>query len=303
MNDRYLGNVRLLLRILPEINKIEEFALHGGTAINLFHNNMPRLSVDIDLTYIPYSDRETDLNRIKELLEMLSIRLSKIIPGITIRRQPDFTEDVKLFCNQGHQQVKIEVNTINRGLIAETEDIQLCTRAKQVFNMYCNMRIVPIEQLFGGKIIAALDRQHPRDIFDTMNFLNLHTFDDRIIKGFLFCLFSSKRPISEILQPNFADQSNLIETQFIGMTDLTFSNEMFISERIRLLETLKSNLLDSHKEIILKFSEGEPNWNLGDWSTFPGIAWKMRNIIKLKTENPAKFHRELSAVKHSLGVA
>lgn len=51
MNDKYNHQVRLLLAVLPEIAKEHCFALHGGTAINLFIRNMPRLSVDIDLTY------------------------------------------------------------------------------------------------------------------------------------------------------------------------------------------------------------------------------------------------------------
>ena len=57
----YRSQVALLLRIIPCVYKIEDFAVHGGTAINLFHSNMPRYSVDIDLTYIPIEDRETSL--------------------------------------------------------------------------------------------------------------------------------------------------------------------------------------------------------------------------------------------------
>jgi predicted nucleotidyltransferase component of viral defense system len=302
MNKRYLDNVRLLLRILPEIGKIEEFALHGGTAINLFHNNMPRLSVDIDLTYIPFSDRETDLRRIKDLLEILSSRLSKTIPDIIIRKQPENMDEVKLFCNLGQQQVKIEVNTINRGLIGEIEEFGLCSKAQQVFNMYCTMRLVPREQLFGGKIIAALDRQHPRDIFDTMNFFNKHSFDDKFVEGFIFCLFSSKRPLSEILMPNFTNQSNLIETQFAGMTDESFTYEIYSNERERLLYIIKQGLSELHKNMILKFAENEPFWMFADWSSFPGIAWKMRNIANLRTQNPTKFSKEISLVKQSLGM-
>ena len=57
MNDIYKKQVALLIRIMPSVYRIKDFAVHGGTAINLFHKNMPRYSVDIDLTYIPVKER------------------------------------------------------------------------------------------------------------------------------------------------------------------------------------------------------------------------------------------------------
>ena len=57
MNDIYKKQVALLIRIMPSVYRIKDFAVHGGTAINLFHKNMPRYSVDIDLTYIPVQER------------------------------------------------------------------------------------------------------------------------------------------------------------------------------------------------------------------------------------------------------
>ena len=56
MNDVYRKKVELLLRILPFVTDEECFAVHGGTAINLFVKNLNRLSVDIDVTYIPLED-------------------------------------------------------------------------------------------------------------------------------------------------------------------------------------------------------------------------------------------------------
>lgn len=197
MNEVYINQVNLLLRILPEINKIDAFALHGGTAINLFYHNMPRLSVDIDLTYIPYGDRKTDLNNIGILLEQLSVRLNRIIPGLSIKSGTSGGDDVKLFCRLNNYEVKIEVNTINRGLVDLPQRKTLCTAAQEKFRTYCEIRTVPLEQLFGGKIIAALDRQHPRDLFDIKKLFDNQGINDKILIGFLFCLLSSKRPLDE----------------------------------------------------------------------------------------------------------
>jgi predicted nucleotidyltransferase component of viral defense system len=57
MSDNYKMKVGLLLRIIPILSKEECFAIHGGTAINLFLLDMPRYSVDIDLTYLPIEER------------------------------------------------------------------------------------------------------------------------------------------------------------------------------------------------------------------------------------------------------
>jgi hypothetical protein len=68
MKDKYRKQVALLIRIMPAVYKIRDFAVHGGTAINLFHRNLPRYSVDIDVTYIPIQDRETSIQTINSHL-------------------------------------------------------------------------------------------------------------------------------------------------------------------------------------------------------------------------------------------
>lgn len=78
MSDKdYRKQVELLIQVLPEVAKEPKFALHGGTAINLFVRNMPRLSVDIDLTYIPIQNRQDSLNGIKKTLEEIKSRIKK----------------------------------------------------------------------------------------------------------------------------------------------------------------------------------------------------------------------------------
>lgn len=57
VDESYRRQVSLLIKIVPLVAKETVFALKGGTAINLFLRNMPRLSVDIDLTYLPVKDR------------------------------------------------------------------------------------------------------------------------------------------------------------------------------------------------------------------------------------------------------
>jgi predicted nucleotidyltransferase component of viral defense system len=262
---------------------------------------MPRLSVDIDLTYIPFNDREKDLRDIGVLLENLSARLKKIIPGISIRSSHPEKDEVKLFCRLTNSEVKIEVNTINRGLMDDPQIMTLCNAAQQKFNSWCEMKIVPIGQLFGGKIVAALDRQHPRDIFDIKKLLEKGNLDPHIIKGFLFCLFSSKRPIDEILKPNMLEYNQLIENQFSGMTQDNFTPSDYHVVRDKLINEILNLLSEDQKSMILSFCETNPEWIYEDWSKYPGIAWKFRNLKKLKMSNPDKFNKHIHSIKAILG--
>ncbi|HED06714.1 MAG TPA: nucleotidyl transferase AbiEii/AbiGii toxin family protein [Ignavibacteria bacterium] len=166
MDLRYRNQAALLIRILPEIAREKYFALHGGTAINLFYHNMPRLSVDIDLTTVPFGNRKTDLALIRSKLLSIGERLRENIPDIRVKAPVEIDDELKLYCSIPEAIVKVEVNTINRGINGVPVLRPLCHKAQEIFDSFCEIQVVPDAQLFGGKIVAALDRQHPRDLFD-----------------------------------------------------------------------------------------------------------------------------------------
>ena len=232
MKDTYKKQVALLIDILTEIAKEDNFALHGGTAINLFHLNMPRLSVDIDLTVVPFSDsRNEDLNKIRQTLELIKNRLKATFTNIRFEDEKRAEEELKLLCTKDGATIKVEVNQINRGLIAETCTKILCPRAEEEFDKFCEIKTVSAGQLWGGKLNAALERQHPRDIFDVKSMLQEIGFTEEIKQGFLFFLLCGKRPIDEVLNPNFTNQRVIFNSQFSGMTNEKFTYEEF--EEIR----------------------------------------------------------------------
>lgn len=300
MDGKFKNQVALLLRILPEIAKENDFALHGGTALNLFYHNMPRLSVDIDLTYIPFGNRANDLAQIEGKLRALSIRLAKGIPSIQVKAPEEIGDDLKLHCSLGGVQVKVEVNTINRGVNGVPVIKILCEKAQDTFDSYCQIQVVPAGQLFGGKIVAALDRQHPRDLFDVNKMFDNTGYTEEIHNGFLFCLLSSKRPIHEILQPGFINQKTVLESQFSGMADEEFTYGLFESARIQLVETVHSRLRTEDKLLLKSFAEGNPQWPGKDWSIYPGIKWKLVNINKLKQADRKKFMLQLKLLEDVL---
>jgi len=184
----YKHQVSLLLQVLPEIAKESCFALHGGTAINLFIREMPRLSVDIDLTYIPIEDRSTSLKSIVNALGNIKTNIERIVPKVQITLKQ---ETLKLQVATVEAQIKIEVNQINRGILGAIVKLPLCEKAQEEFDAFCTVPLVSLGQLYGGKICAALDRQHPRDMFDVKFLLQNEGFTDDIKKGFMLCLLSS----------------------------------------------------------------------------------------------------------------
>lgn len=300
IHKKYIEQVRLILRIIPHINKVPDFALHGGTAINLFYHDLPRLSVDIDLTYISLKSRSEDLRRIKSSLEFIAQECKRLIPGISVSLPTFVNNDYKLICKLNNAQVKVEVNTILRGCIGSCHNKSLSSVAQELFDEFVSVQVVPEPQLFGGKIVAALDRQHPRDLFDTKIILDKNSFSDKLTEGFLFCLLNSNRPLHEVLSPNFTDQSVALKNQFWGMTREPFTYDMFLNERIRLNKAVATTIKEHHKEFLLSFAKCSPKWLYGDWSSFPGIAWKIHNQKVLQKTNQKKFFGQIDQLEKLL---
>lgn len=295
MNELYRKQVALLIRIMPSVYRIQDFAVHGGTAINLFHKDLPRYSVDIDITYIPLKKREESLKAINTHLIELKQMIEKTIPGIKITPKPNVW---KLLCVKDGATVKIEVNGTKRGLIGSMEDIDLCAKAQAEFQMGCRARIVSFTQLYGGKISAALDRQHPRDLFDC-KYMPLDSID-KAKEGLAFCLISSGKPIFESLLPNAIDQRDALKNQFEGMTNIPFSYEDYETTRKELIDKVNQMLSKEDREFFVSFEKGEPEWSkccAGDLSEYPSVKWKLQNILILKETNPEKFKAGMEKLK------
>lgn len=293
----YKKQVALLLSVLPEVAKEKSFALHGGTAINLFIREMPRLSVDIDLTYIPIEDRTTSLAGINDALSRIKVNLENLLQDVSVIEQK---EKGKLQISRAGVKVKLEVNFVGRGTLGSCEEMPLCRKAHEEFDAFCAVRIVPFEQLYGGKICAALDRQHPRDLFDVKYLLENEGFTERIKRGFIYCLLGSDRPPHEIIVPNFQDQRSALENHFAGMSAKEFTYEEYESKRVKLVEAIGRNLNDEDKNFLLGFCRLEPDWDVYNFRGFPSVEWKLRNLQKLKELNPQKFEQQTEYLKETL---
>ncbi len=295
MNNAYKQKVELLLRIMPIVAGESCFAIHGGTAINLFVDNLRRLSVDIDLTYVPLEDRTTSLHHINEALLRITKKVQKTLKGVRITPRPDIS---KLICEYHGCQVKIEVNRTKRGIVGgETQTLELCEKAQEMFGVEVDAHIVPLTQLYGGKIAAALSRQHPRDLFD-VKYMPIHITDVKY--GLIFCLLGSDRPIYESFAPHLLDRKEAMENQFNGMSDTPFPYEDFEETRAKLVADVNNMMTTKDKEFLVSFEMSEPNWELSDFKEFadyPSVKWKLQNLQKLKASNPAKLQEEADILK------
>ena len=134
----------------------------------LFRAGSLRLSVDIDLTYLPVNDRDFALNEIRSILLLISEEIKRRIPGTgVIPKRIHGTEVIRgLIVDREGVTVKIEPNLVLRGSVYPPEIKSLTKKAQDLFELSLQSRTLSSYDLYAGKICAALDRQHPRDLFD-----------------------------------------------------------------------------------------------------------------------------------------
>lgn len=141
-----------------------------------------------------------------------------------------------------------------------------------------------LEDLYGGKICAALDRQHPRDLFDVKILFSNEGISDKTKTAFLVYLMSHNRPISELLAPNFKDLKDMYTSEFSGMTVEKISLDELVEVRSELIKHIHLSLKDNDRAFLLSFKAGKPDWSLFEvphLKDLPGIQWKLKNIEKL----------------------
>jgi predicted nucleotidyltransferase component of viral defense system len=298
--QKYHEQVQLLVSVLPHIAKEECFALKGGTAINLFVRDMPRLSVDIDLQYIRFDDRKTAFSNINNALDEIANSLNRA--GINSIIRKDNGNIRKMICSNAVASIKIEPNYVIRGCIAPPSKMQNSRKVQEMYG-FASIKVLSFGELYGGKICAALDRQHPRDLFDLKYLLNTEGITQEVKNGFIVSLLSHNRPPHEILRPNIQDQEAIFMKEFAGMTEENFLYEDHLIVINSLIYEINSMFLDGEKEFLVSFFSGVPKWNLihiDQLSELPAIKWKMKNLELLKARSKEKFELQVESLHKTL---
>jgi len=171
VNQIYLDTARLLIQVAPIVMESGVFALKGGTAINLFIRDMPRLSVDLDLVFPDYRlPRDQALALINEAILQSAARLKT--RGFQTRTvTATGAGETKLLVRRGDIEIKVEVNFVMRGTVQPVRNASLSPMAREALQADIEIPVTSLEDVYGGKLVAAMDRQHPRDLFDVMQHL------------------------------------------------------------------------------------------------------------------------------------
>ncbi|MGJ4973109.1 nucleotidyl transferase AbiEii/AbiGii toxin family protein [Bradyrhizobium sp. HKCCYLRH1073] len=282
----YRKQVALLLRVLPIVTEEDCFALKGGTAINLFVRDMPRLSVDIDLTYVPVEARPKSLADIDAAMKRIAATIRQTIPGAQVHETQKENAIIKLVIRSQGVQIKIEVTPVLRGCVFEPV-LTPATPAVQNEFGFAEARIVSFADLYGGKIVAVLDRQHPRDLFDIRDLLANEGVTDDLRKAFIVYLLSHDRPMFEVLGSSAKNISDEFLHGFQGMTNEAVSKDELLAARAALIQAIVDEMPDDHRKFLIAFERGEPDWDLLGVPAapdLPAVKWRQQNLNKLPQE-------------------
>lgn len=304
MNEHYAQTVRLLLTAVPFVFDNTIFAMKGGTAINLFIQDMPRLSVDIDVVYIPWQHNRdealrniaVELERIRECLEPL---------GLTVRTLPTMKtqSETKLFIESALSQVKVEVNFVFRGTVLPPLRHKLSPKTSTTFSAELEAPLLATDELYGSKLVAALDRQHPRDLFDVWRLFETGGLTDATIECFVTYLAGHNRPSHEVLFGTDKNIEREYNDHFVGMTTEPVPLATLLSTRTRLRKELSLRLTPEQRHFLISLSQAQPEWELlkcQHAADLPALRWKMENLQKFKKKRPEDFAAQARELEHRL---
>jgi len=303
MNQLYLDTARMLVRVAPFAFTDNALALKGGTAINLFTRDMPRLSVDLDLVFTdPAVPRDQALSRINEAIKQASEHLSE--RGFQTRASTAAgAGETKLLVRRGPVEVKIEVNFVLRGTVRPVRLASLTPRARETLLADLEIPVASLEDLYGGKLVAALDRQHPRDLFDVQQLLEHEGITRDIRRAFVVYLASHTRPVHEVLFPRLRDITQDFKNNFVGMTTDTVALDELIATRERMLAQLQHDLDPNERRFLISLVNLAPDWTLlgiPHVEQLPAIRWKLQNLEHLQQSNPRKFLDQSQSLEQRL---
>lgn len=296
MNEQYLAVARLMARIARNVFADGVFALKGGTAINLFVRDLPRLSVDLDLVFLDHTlARDQALDAIGKALQNIADRLKALgfdVPG----KRTGAAGDSYLNVRRDGLQVVVEVNEIIRGTLLPPQARSLRSNARDTLGVELELPVLAEPELYAGKLVAALDRQHPRDLFDVHQLLAAGGITPEMRRCFVAYLASHNRPTHEVLAPRLQEIAATFEGGFEGMARNPIDLATLLATRERLIGEIRKGLTKGERKFLVSLAAAEPEWDLIGFpilADMPGPRWKLQNLQALAKRNQTKFRDQL----------
>ncbi|MDE0627817.1 MAG: nucleotidyl transferase AbiEii/AbiGii toxin family protein [Bryobacterales bacterium] len=298
----FIDQAHLAARVLPYIRRQPDFALKGGTAINLFFRDLPRYSVDIDLIFLPIGSYSEDLESMRNGLEWIANEIRKekpsnsqiVAPGRASRHPP------RIQFRHRNASIKMEVSPVSRGTVwpSGVKKRRIKEAAENEFG-FLESRVASFEDVYAGKICAALDRQHPRDLFDVKELLTHEGVDRKLVKTFLVYLISSKRLIPDLLAPQRIDISEQYESDLKEMVRVPTSEEELIAARERLLHEIHTKMTQDDRDFLMSVQQRKPDWSLIDIprvDRLPGVRRRIENLDGIRKQDYDDSVRRLDTI-------
>ncbi|MBF5057629.1 hypothetical protein Y5W_02923 [Alcanivorax sp. 521-1] len=305
-DSRYRDRVQLLVDILPVLAREPHFALKGGTAINLFEQDLPRLSVDIDLTWLPVNSFAEDSALITEALEGLAgvLRAKPLRLQVQASVKQKGRGITRLLVSRGRSRVQIETTPVMRGTVHPTRQMVIRPAAEEAFG-FASAQVLDFADLYAGKLAAALSRQHPRDLFDVGFLLEDERADIALWRTFLVYLTCSPKPVWEILEPseprNF---HSVFDSHFQGMTAEPVSADQLLDSRARLLTRIAGWLDGPSRDFFWSVENEQPDFGLiglPQARALPGVRRKLHNLARRSEEKRAADKEQLEGSLARIG--
>ena len=293
MIEKYKKQLKLLLSVLGVTLEDKRVALKGGTAINLFYRDLPRYSVDIDLCYLPLEDRTTSVRNIHSILKKISSEIRKL-PRLKVApsRPLDNQGEAKLHVEDRGVRIKIEPNYIQRGCLFPSRIMPITPKVVEEFHVEIFANCLDFADVYGSKLCATLDRQHPRDLYDTKVLLENEGITENIKCAFLLYLISANRPFHEMLNPNNIDISGVYDSDFKEMVSAKITLKELIQSRKALRIAVIASLDNDDRAFLKSFVRNTPDWHLLKHpviKNFPAVRWRLINQQKMNKKKRIEY--------------
>ena len=207
--------------------------------------------------------------------------------------------DTRIMVSDGQAQIKIETSPVTRGAVYPARTMITSEAVTEQFG-FVETTVLAFEDLYGGKLHAALDRQHPRDLFDVMLLYENEGLTADLFRTFMVYVASSGRPMHELLAPAAPLRENQFCEEFVGMTRHPVSWDALIETRRRLHADIGSRLNGDVAAFLLSLHDAEPDFRLIGLPAavdLPAVRWNLINLEKLKQANPQKHKAQRDALE------
>ena len=214
----------------------------------------------------------------------------------------------RLIASRGRSQVQIETTPVMRGTVHPARAIGLSPKAREVLLAELEVPVTSLEDVYGGKLVAAMDRQHPRDLFDVMQLLAHEGITSGIRRAFVVYLAGHNRPMDEVLATRVdrakKDLRLAYESSFAGMTREPVALSELESARKRLFDELPRRLTMRQRAFLVGLARVEPDWSLvgcAHANELPAIRWRLQNLEQFRDARPREWARQVAALEKALG--